>query len=158
VAVPSPLPPHLASWLLSRGFSLGDWEQIPIAADAAADEFGDDVWHTVIDHGRWLVSLIGRALFAEIRPGLVGADQRLPFRKQRFVRVFQQAVCVDLRANRIPRVQECLALAADHRGAIEARLSDVGRSALIQLTALLERYLASALVRPRPDQMPQNGF
>jgi hypothetical protein len=146
----------VARWLLGRGFSLCDWEQTPIAADAAADEFGDAAWHAVIDHGRWLTFVLGRALLAEVRPGLVALDRGSPYSQRRFVPTFQQAVCVDLRAVRIPRVQQCLALAKDHQEAIARRLSEAGRSALVQLIALLEGYLASALVRPRPgDKSPR---
>jgi hypothetical protein len=145
----------VTQWLVSRGFSLTDWEQTPIAADAAADEFGEAAWHMVIDHGRWLTFVVGRALLAEVRPGLVALDQGLPYSERRFVQTFQQAVCVELRGVRIPSVQACLALAKDHQGAIERGLSEAGRSALVQLIALLEGYLASALVRPRPgDSSP----
>jgi hypothetical protein len=154
MALPFPLPSQVTRWLLGRGFSLSDWEQTPIAADAAADEFGDDAWHAVIDHGRWLAFLLGRVLLAEIRPRLLALDRRLPYRERRFVQLFQQAVCVDLRAVRVPKVKECLALTLERRAEIEKDLSDAGRSALAQLISLLERYLASALVRPRPGKPP----
>jgi hypothetical protein len=140
----------VAQWLVGRGFSLTAWEETPIAADAAADEFGEAAWHAVIDHGRWLTFVLGRVLLAEVRPGLVDMDRKLPYYERCFVQTFQQAVCVDLRAVRIPRVQRCLALAKDHQAAIGRGLSEAGRSALIQVIALLEGYLASALVRPRP--------
>jgi hypothetical protein len=88
VARPFPLPPDVTRWLLGRGFSLSDWEQTPIAADAAADEFGEAAWHAVIDHGRWLTFVLGRALLAEVRPGLVWLDRRLPPPQRRLVRTF----------------------------------------------------------------------
>jgi hypothetical protein len=158
VARPFPLSPDVARWLLGRGFSLSAWEEMPIAADAAAEEFGEAAWHAAIDHGRWLTFILGRTLLAEVRPGLVALDRELPYSERRFVQTFQQAVCVDLRAVRLPRVRVCLALANDHQEAIERGLSEAGRSALVQLIALLEGYLASALVRPRPeDKSPKTN-
>ena len=60
--VRTPLSREVAEWALARGFGLWDWASMPVVADAAREELGDEAGAQLLDHGRWLVQAQVQAL------------------------------------------------------------------------------------------------